>query len=164
MLISDLAGTGITSSSYLGIDSNSANYARRKSDSRLDARQIAHLQNIAASGSNTSLNNLWGDKSSGAAIGRNTIQSNYHQVEKQQWSQQQNFNSNSVRGGSSDCPNEYVDVEYNLRSDLGPFQIIPPQIHRHQHLDCKFLLRKVFLKATNFNRKCLLTFSLILLL
>ena len=148
LLISDLAGTSMVSSSHLGVDGNSSNYTRRKSDSRLDARQIAHLQKVAASASNTSINNMRGDKPSGA-IDRNTIQSNYHQAENQQWHQQQNFNANSVRGGTSDCPTEYVDVEYNIRSDLGPFQIIPPQIHRHQRVDCKFL-STIFYWTTSF--------------
>ena len=139
LLLSDLAGTGFVSSSYLGVDDNSTSYARRKSDSRLDTRQVAHLKKVATSASNTSINNLRDDRTS-RGMDRNEILRNYHEAEKHLWSQQENLNSNSLRGDSSSCSTDYVDVEYNLLSNLGPFQMIPPQIHYQQHVDGKFVL------------------------
>ena len=47
-LNSDLAGTNVGSPRLLGVGGNASNYARRKSDSRLDSSQIAHLQKVYA--------------------------------------------------------------------------------------------------------------------
>ena len=137
---------GIASSNYLGVGADAHEYVRRKSDSRLDSQQISHLQNIAANASNTS---MLGDRAGGATE-RNSIKSNYHQDQRQQWSHQQNFSAITLRGGNSECSAEMGDVEYETRSDLGPFQIMPPHTHRNQHLDCKYHLCSIFFKQNHF--------------
>ena len=92
---------------------------------------------------------MLGDRARGAPE-RNSIKSNYHQVHRQQWSHQQNFNAIPLQGGNSECSTEMGDVEFETRSDLGPFQIIPPHTHRNQHLDCKYHLYSIFFKFNNF--------------
>ena len=140
---------GIASSNYLGVGADVNEYVRRKSDSRLDAHQIAHLQRIAANASNASNVTMLGDSASGGTE-RNSVKSNYHQVQRQQWSHQQNFNTIPLRGENSEHPTDTEDVEYEMRSDLGPFQIMPPNTNRNQHLDCKYYLYSTFLKPDNF--------------
>ena len=143
----DLDGMGIASSNYLGVGAGAQQYARRKSDSRLDAHQITHLQKLAdnAHASNTML----ADRASGAPE-RNSIQSNYHQVQRQQWSHQQNVNAIPLAGGNFEFSTKVGEVEYETRSDLGPFQIMPPHSYRNQHVDCKYHLYSSFFKPNHF--------------
>ena len=123
---SDLAGTNVGSPRYLGVGGNASNYARRKSDSRLDSSQIAHLQKVYAA-SNTCIDQLGIERESGTT-NRNTVEGSYQSDEM--WSQQ-NYNSGSSRRASA-CRSDYADFAYNAPLALGPFQIIPAQIRRHQ--------------------------------
>ena len=125
---------GLGSSNYLGVGNDGQECVRRKSDSRLDSHQISHLQQIAANAASAS--NTFPERTSGVTE-RNSNQSNYHQVQRQQWDEHHTFQSIPSRGGNSEYSNQSVNVEYDTRSDLGPYQIIPPQTHHNQHLECK---------------------------
>ena len=114
----DLVGMCAPSSNFLGTGHSTRDDIRRKSDSRLDSRQINHLQNMAA------------------YVSSNGPKTTYHTIEKKH--EQQNFNSIPPRGDNSNFDTEYAAVEYDRRSNLGPFQISPPQTTRNQHLDCEF--------------------------
>ena len=131
--ISHLDGMGLGSSNYLGVGNDGQECVRRKSDSRLDMHQISHLQKIAANAASASNTCQFPERTSGVPE-RNSNQSNYHQVQRQQWEEHQNFQCVPSRGGNSEYSNQSVNVEYDTRSDLGPYQIIPPQTHHNQHV------------------------------
>ena len=117
---------------------------RRKSDSRLDMNQIAHLQHLAAANAsnNTQPLTTMGDNSQRKSE-RNLMQNDYHPTDRQYWAQQQqqaqNYNDIHLRGGMPTDRNvDYSDTELGHRqSALGPFQIMPPQAHSTNRLDCK---------------------------
>ena len=119
---------------------------RRKSDSRLDMHQIAHLQNIAGNQSNNASNAMPLGDNALRKSDRNLIQNQYNPTEQQYWSQQQqhaqNYNEIHLRGGMSSEHNiEYSDTELGHRqSAIGPFQIMPPQFHHTHRLDRKIIL------------------------
>lgn len=141
--ILELSGLGDVSSNYLGVNNDSANSMRRKSDSRLDMHQVAHLQNLAAKHSNNASNALTLGETSLRKSDRNLIQNQYNPTDQQYWNQQQhqaqNYNDIHLRGGiSTDRTIENYDTELGHRqSALGPFQIMPPQPHGNYRLDCK---------------------------
>ena len=138
-----MSGLGVASSNYLGVGNDSANSMRRKSDSRLDMHQIAHLQSLAANNSNNASNAMPIGDNSLRTSARNLMQNHYNPIDQQYWNQQQqqaqNYNEIHLRGGlSSDHNQEYTDTELGHRdSALGPFQIMPPQAHLTHRLDCK---------------------------
>ena len=141
--ISDISSLGVASSNYLGVCNESANSMRRKSDSRLDMHQVAHLQNLAAKHSNNASNALTMGETSLRKSDRNLIQNQYNPTDQQYWNQHQqqaqNYNDLHLRGGiSTDRSIENYDTELGHRqSALGPFQIMPPQLHANYRLDCK---------------------------
>ena len=104
--------------------------------------QIAHLQHLAANNSSNNTPLTIGNNSQRKSE-RNLMQNNYHPTDRQYWTQQQqqaqNYSDIHLRGGmSTDCDVEYSDTELGHRqSALGPFQIMPPQAHSNNRLDCK---------------------------
>ena len=107
-------------SNHLGVGGSSTNRMRRKSDSRLDAHQIAYLQKVAANSSNN-INAITSDTPSATRI------SMEHLVQTSRRQRQPTYAHHSNLEDDSDYVGGYEQSDYRLGSELGPYQIMPPK-------------------------------------
>ena len=110
----------VGSSNYLGVGGNSMNRMRRKSDSRLDAHQIAYLQKVATNSSNN-INSMTSETPSAMGI------SMEHLVQRSRRQQQSAYAHHSNLEDESDYVGGHEKSDYGVNSELGPYQIMPPK-------------------------------------
>ena len=110
----------VGSSNHLGVGGISTNRMRRKSDSRLDAHQIAYLQKVATNSSNN-INAITSETSSATRINME------HLVQRSRRQQQPTYAPHSNLEDDSDYVGGYEQSDYRLSSELGPYQIMPPK-------------------------------------
>ena len=152
----DLAGTTMKSPrSLLAVAPGSMlDKMRRKSDSRLNSNQFAHLQQIARLANKAKDTvNVMDDGNDGSLMIadhlHNVTMQNVHdrteQVENLR-SSQQNANHQIFGPNPRNLVSPYrgdaaTGHNYAPPLNLGPFQVIPPQIHHYQHSsDSKFII------------------------
>ena len=110
----------VGSSNHLGVGGISTNRMRRKSDSRLDAHQIAYLQTLATNSSND-INAMTSKTPSTVDI------SMEHLAQRSRRQQQPTYAPHSNLEDDSDYVGSYEQSDYRLSSELGPYQIMPPK-------------------------------------
>ena len=98
------------------------NRMRRKSDSRLDAHQIAYLQKVATNSSNN-INSMTSETPSAMGI------SMEHLVQRSRRQQQSTYAHHSNLEDESDYVGGYEKSDYGVSSELGPYQIMPPKAY-----------------------------------
>ena len=126
------------SSNYLGVGGSSTDRMRRKSDSRLDAHQIAYLQKLANNSSNN-INAMTSETPSTVGI------SMEHLAQRSRRQQQSTYAHPSHVEDNSDYVGGYEKSDYGLSSELGPYQIVPPKAFLDFHSKfggCTIVLRQ----------------------
>ena len=126
------------SSNYLGVGGSSTDRMRRKSDSRLDAHQIAYLQTLATNSSND-INAMTSKTPSTVGI------SMEHLAQRSRRQQQSMYAHHSNLEDNSDYVGGYEKSDYDVSSELGPYQIMPPKAFLDFHSKfggCTIVLRQ----------------------
>ena len=110
----------MSSSNFLGVGNDRGDSMRRKSDSRLDAHQIAYLQKVATNSSNN-INSMTSETPSAMGI------SMEHLVQRSRRQQQSTYAHHSNLEDESDYVGCSEKSDYGVSSELGPYQIMPPK-------------------------------------
>ena len=113
------------------------NRMRRKSDSRLDAHQIAYLQKVATNSSNN-INSMTSETPSAMGI------SMEHLVQRSRRQQQSTYAPHSNLEGDADYVGVSEKSDYGVGSELVPYQIMPPKAYLD--FDGKFVAFTIVLR------------------